>query len=270
MLWLKGKAKILGARRAASALLFCAAALALALFPEGAAGGALPGAAPAQIDQEIRITDYADPEFCRQRGGTVETDGNNREVCSDVDANDTFCIIGSAERFPLPGPFKACGAVQRRLPPPRPQSVFLRAEVRTTNPRLHLSGSRAGQEMRAACHGGGGCSVHSGGDDLRGGRVRQRGGDGGGAGGLHIKLRPPPASGGNFRRFPLIRRLCHTDAPAGTAVACHFAADRGDCLRNLHPGSVADAGRGFYPGCRAAAECFCHDPGGGAAGGGDF
>ena len=106
MVWLKNTAKMPGARRAASALLFCAAALALALFPEGAAGGAVPGAAPAQIDQEIRVTDYADPEFCRQRGGTVETDGNNQEVCSDVDANDTFCIIGSADAFPCQGLLK--------------------------------------------------------------------------------------------------------------------------------------------------------------------
>ena len=106
MVWLKNTAKMSGARRAASALLFCAAALALALFPEGAAGGALPGAAPAQIDQEIRVTDYADPEFCRQRGGTVETDDNNQEVCSDVDANDTFCIIGSANAFPCQGLLK--------------------------------------------------------------------------------------------------------------------------------------------------------------------
>ena len=106
MVWLKNTAKTPGARRAASALLFCAAALALALFPEGAAGGAVPGAAPAQIDQEIRVTDYADPEFCRQRGGTVETDGNNQEVCSDVDANDTFCIIGSANAFPCQGLLK--------------------------------------------------------------------------------------------------------------------------------------------------------------------
>ena len=106
MVWLKNTAKMSGARRAASALLFCAAALALALFPEGAAGGAVPGAAPAQIDQEIRVTDYADPEFCRQRGGTVETDDNNQEVCSDVDANDTFCIIGSADAFPCQGLLK--------------------------------------------------------------------------------------------------------------------------------------------------------------------
>ena len=105
MIWLRGKAKKPGVSRVVSAFLFSAAALALAVFPESEAGGDLSGFAPAQIDAGIRVTVYADPEFCRQRGGTVQT-ADNQEICSDVDANDTFCIIGSADAFPCQGLLK--------------------------------------------------------------------------------------------------------------------------------------------------------------------
>ena len=105
MSWLRGQAEKTDISRAASALLFCAAAAALLVFPEGASGGVLPGLAPAQLDKGA-LTDYDDPAFCEQRGGTVETAADGREVCSGVDANDTFCIIGSADAFPCRGLLK--------------------------------------------------------------------------------------------------------------------------------------------------------------------
>ena len=100
-----GKVETSSVRRAASALLFCAAALAALIFPEGAAGGVLPGFAPAQTDMGA-LVDYNDPGFCEQRGGTVEDADNGQQVCSGVDANDTFCILNSADAFPCRGLFK--------------------------------------------------------------------------------------------------------------------------------------------------------------------
>ena len=100
-----GKAETSSVRRAASALLFCAAALAALIVPEGAAGGVLPGFAPAQTDMGA-LVDYNGPGFCEQRGGTVEDADNGQQVCSGVDANDTFCILNSADAFPCRGLFK--------------------------------------------------------------------------------------------------------------------------------------------------------------------
>ena len=82
-----------GALRAASALLFCAAAAALS-FSES----------PAQVPPQGTTPDY-DSALCEQLGGTLET-SENEEVCSNLDANDTFCIIGSADALPCRGLFK--------------------------------------------------------------------------------------------------------------------------------------------------------------------
>ena len=106
MTWLRGKTETPGARRAASALLFCAAAAALALFPEGAAGGVLPGFAPAQVPAVGETPDYDDPALCEQLGGNVEITANGENVCSGMDRNDTFCIVGAAEALPCRGLFK--------------------------------------------------------------------------------------------------------------------------------------------------------------------
>ena len=85
-----------GALRAASALLFCAAAAAAALsFSE----------APAQVPPQGTAPDYNDSALCEQLGGTLET-SENEEVCSNLDANDTFCMMGSADAFPCQGLFK--------------------------------------------------------------------------------------------------------------------------------------------------------------------
>ena len=106
MTWLRGKTEIPGVRRAASALLFCAAAAALAVFPEGAAGGVLPGFAPAQVPAVGETPDYDDPALCEQLGGNVEIAANGENVCSGMDRNDTFCIVGAAEALPCRGLFK--------------------------------------------------------------------------------------------------------------------------------------------------------------------
>ena len=85
-----------GALRAASALLFCAAAAAAALsFSE----------APAQVPPQGTAPDYNDSALCEQLGGTLEA-SENEEVCSNLDANDTFCMMGSADAFPCQGLFK--------------------------------------------------------------------------------------------------------------------------------------------------------------------
>ena len=104
--------------RAASALLFCAAALAALIFPEGSAGGRGAGFAPGQVPfdlllipgEDAREVDPADSRFdggelCGELGGTLQ-DANPGEVCGGIDANDTFCIPGSAEAFPCRGLYK--------------------------------------------------------------------------------------------------------------------------------------------------------------------
>ena len=48
----------------------------------------------------------ADELLCGAFGGTVQTATGGREVCSGMDANDTFCIIDSADAFPCRGLFK--------------------------------------------------------------------------------------------------------------------------------------------------------------------
>ena len=48
----------------------------------------------------------ADELLCGAFGGTVQTATGGREVCSGMDANDTFCIMDSAAGFPCRGLFK--------------------------------------------------------------------------------------------------------------------------------------------------------------------
>ena len=81
-----------GCLRAASALMFLCAMGAALVFPEGNAG-IFPagGFSPAQA-----------PERCLDLGGELHPPGG-RQICSGVDANDTFCIVNSADAFPCRG-----------------------------------------------------------------------------------------------------------------------------------------------------------------------
>ena len=101
--------------RAASALLFCAAALAAAVFPEGSAGGRGVGFAPGQVPFDLLLIPGEsspgvapdDPRFdggelCGELGGTLQESGQE-EVCGGIDRKDTFCIAGAAERFRAAG-----------------------------------------------------------------------------------------------------------------------------------------------------------------------
>ena len=102
--------------RAASALLFCAAALAALVFPDGSAeeGGITPAQVPFDLllipGEDARGVDPADPRFdggelCEDLGGELRN-ASGEQVCSRIDINDTFCIPGSAEAFPCRGLYK--------------------------------------------------------------------------------------------------------------------------------------------------------------------
>ena len=92
--------------RAAGALCFCAAALAVLLFPQVEAE--LPfGFAPAQVPSigETTETEFRSADLCQRLGGSVHPEGAG-SICNEVDAHGTFCIIGSADIFPCRGLFK--------------------------------------------------------------------------------------------------------------------------------------------------------------------
>ena len=93
--------------RAASALIFCAAAAVLLVFPEGEAGGGRSSFAPAQVPPVGATTDeeFRSADLCQRLGGNVRPEANG-SVCAQVDAHGTFCIIGSADIFPCRGLLK--------------------------------------------------------------------------------------------------------------------------------------------------------------------
>ena len=101
--------------RAASALLFCAAALAALTFSEGSAQ------VPFDLAPSAAGYNPADPRFnsaalCAELGGELQGAGAGR-VCSGLDDNGTFCIPGSAEAFPCRGLYKhviLCNAAHNR------------------------------------------------------------------------------------------------------------------------------------------------------------
>ena len=91
--------------RAASALLFCLAA--------GAAlhASALPSAAfrPAQVPapEIFQDPEYNPADLCADLGGQRESaDGAPNSVCSNLDSNDTFCFVNSADALPCLGLFR--------------------------------------------------------------------------------------------------------------------------------------------------------------------
>ena len=108
--------------RAASALLFICAALAVVVFPEGEAGGLSGkfGFRPAQIPVEalaVNSAEYDNPLLCADLGGKIENSATGENICSEIDLNDTFCIVGADEAFPCRGLFKhviTCNAEYNR------------------------------------------------------------------------------------------------------------------------------------------------------------
>ena len=65
----------------------------------------------ASVFSDVCISDdgdlgLSDELLCGAFGGTVQTATGGREVCSGMDANDTFCIMDSAAGFPCRGLFK--------------------------------------------------------------------------------------------------------------------------------------------------------------------
>ena len=96
--------------RAASALMFAAAAVALLVFPDGEAElSASVGFVPSQARNPDNITreQYRSINFsaqlCQDLGGDLE---NNRRVCSNIDINDTFCLIAAGDALPCEGLFR--------------------------------------------------------------------------------------------------------------------------------------------------------------------
>ena len=96
--------------RAASALMFLCAMGAALVFPEGKAGifpagGFAPAQAPVDLLQATEDPRFKTPELCLDLGGELQ-EADGRRVCSGVDANDTFCIVNSADAFPCRGLYK--------------------------------------------------------------------------------------------------------------------------------------------------------------------
>ena len=50
--------------------------------------------------------DYDSSALCGQLGGILQSAPGGRQVCSQIDANDTFCIVGEADAFPCQGLYK--------------------------------------------------------------------------------------------------------------------------------------------------------------------
>ena len=65
-----------------------------------------PGACVPDEDASPDFDGIAQKALCGAFGGTVRTATGGREVCSGMDANDTFCIMDSAAGFPCRGLFK--------------------------------------------------------------------------------------------------------------------------------------------------------------------
>ena len=66
----------------------------------------MPGFVPAQVPAVGETPNYDDSALCGKLGGNVEIAANGDNVCSGMDRNDTFCIVGAAEALPCQGLFK--------------------------------------------------------------------------------------------------------------------------------------------------------------------
>ena len=71
-------------------------------------GDCLPAASAATGSPSSRLPDAASkPNACEKVfGGRLRSAGGGQMVCSNVDRNDTFCIVGSQTAFPCQGLFK--------------------------------------------------------------------------------------------------------------------------------------------------------------------
>ena len=96
--------------RIASALLFAGAAAAAAALPDAAAFGAASvpaGFQPAQVPAPGTEPDYNSPDLCKRLGGQAQAAGGSPDrICSDLDHNDTFCIVASPDALPCKGLFR--------------------------------------------------------------------------------------------------------------------------------------------------------------------
>ena len=131
--------------RAASALIFCAAAAVLLVFPEGEAGGGRSSFAPAQVPPVGATTDeeFRSADLCQRLGGSVRPEANG-SVCAQVDAHGTFCIIGSADIFPCRGLLKQvirCNAKYNR-PALNPFLCGIRCAPGPKSPRRKMRNRR--------------------------------------------------------------------------------------------------------------------------------
>ena len=92
-------------------------------------------AAPAATDSPFPgLPDAANESNACERvfGGRMRTAGGNWTICSNVDRNDTFCIVGSKVAFPCQGLFKhvwICNTHNR----PALNPVLLRPQMRGWN-----------------------------------------------------------------------------------------------------------------------------------------
>ena len=72
--------------------------------PEPARAVAQPDSAPLVIPG--REPDYNAPTTCTNFNGVLQTASGGGNVCSEIDINDTFCIVGSKDAFPCRGLFE--------------------------------------------------------------------------------------------------------------------------------------------------------------------
>ena len=94
-----------------AAFLLCAPVF---LASASAAGSFTPRQVPAVDDPQ---TDYNDFRLCDRLGGERQQARNGEYVCSGLDRNDTFCIVGAAAAAPCRGLFKhviLCNAAHNR------------------------------------------------------------------------------------------------------------------------------------------------------------
>ena len=97
-------------RLALSALLFPLAVAALLVIPESRAQVpmdlvVLPGQ-PHPDTYNPADPRFSEPELCAELGGEIRVADTGEKICSKMDENGTFCIVGSSDAFPCRGLYK--------------------------------------------------------------------------------------------------------------------------------------------------------------------